>query len=702
MFKLKLRGRFLVPTLAVIAVGMLVSTVISYRSSKNAIQDAMTGQIVQIAASISNQLEAYIGDLQVDMESLRIAYEPSLIASVVDHNIDASQLSNKGLRDFTQKYKHYEFLALADASGQAVAASDPGLVGQLNIADRDYFKKSMDGDSAISDVLASKVSGKPICVLAFPVEKSGKVLGVLYGAVDLTSFSARVIDPVKVGREGYAYLMARSGLVAAHPDKNAILATNFQDLDWGKKIAEMKTGLLTYTFNDLEKLVAFSTDDLTGWTVGVGASTHDIFSVATKIRNQSILIALIIILVATLVIVLVVNPIVRNLQRGVAFAETVRAGDLSQRLNLQRGDEIGQLALALDSMVEGLNQKAQLAETIAGGDLTVQVTLASEKDVLGRALQKMVANLSDLIGQTQLSAEQIASGSVQVSDSSQSLSQGATESAASLEEIAASMTELASQTKLNAENSTQANQLVCSARMVAEQGNQQMQGMVQAMAEINEAGQNISKIIKVIDEIAFQTNLLALNAAVEAARAGQHGKGFAVVAEEVRNLAARSAQAAKETEELIDGSVAKAKGGAAVADETAASLQGIVTEITKVTDLVSEIAAASHEQSEGIGQINQGLNQIDQVTQQNTANAEESAAASEELSAQAEQLRGMLGRFKLTQSGTGSTLPMRRGSAAWQNNGPEVPLSVAARTMRPEPVEANEMIALDSAEFGRY
>ncbi len=702
MFKMKLRGRFLVPTLTVIAVGMLLATVFSYRSSSSAIQAAMTAQVEQMAASVSSQIEAWVEDLQVDIEALKLAYEPSLIAALEDGNPDAAQLANQGLRNFAQKYGYYEFLALVDAGGRTIAASDAGLIDQLNVGDRNYFKEAMAGRSAISDILASKVTGKPTYVLALPVVRSGQVMGVLMGAVELTSFSSRVIDPLKIGQKGYTYLMARSGLVAAHPDKTAILVTNFRDLDWGQKIAEMKNGRLIYTFNGLEKLVAFRTDDLTGWTVGVGAATDDVFAAATKIRNQSILVAVIILLVAALVIVLVVNPIVRSLQKGVEFAETVQAGDLSQRLNLQRSDEIGQLAVALDSMAEGLNEKAQLAETIAGGDLTVQVRLASEKDVLGRALQRMVANLSELIGQTQLSAEQIASGSVQVSDSSQSLSQGATESAASLEEIAASMTELDSQTRHNAENAAQANQLVGQAKTVAEQGNQQMQGMVNAMADINEAGQNISKIIKVIDEIAFQTNLLALNAAVEAARAGQHGKGFAVVAEEVRNLAARSAKAAKETEELIAGSVAKAKDGATVADETAASLQGIVHEIAKVTDLVGEIAAASNKQSEGIGQINQGLGQIDQVTQQNTASAEESAAASEELSAQAEQLRGMLGRFKLTQVSTGLTLPARMGGAAGRSNGAVVPLAVAARAMLPKPVEPNEMIALNRSEFGKY
>ena len=336
----------------------------------------------------------------------------------------------------------------------------------------------------------------------------------------------------------------------------------------------------------------------------------------------------------------------------------IAKGHLGERLNLQQRDEIGDTARTLDSLANDLeSQVVQPLQQLAQGDLTFDVTPYDQNDSLRHAIKKLGTDLNRMIADLQTAGQQIDSGSSQVSDSSQLLSDGAAQSAASVEQISSSMNEIDSQIKATAGNAQQANQLAGTAKSAADTGSARMGEMINAMTEINQAGQDISKIIKVIDEIAFQTNLLALNAAVEAARAGQHGKGFAVVAEEVRNLAARSAKAASETSELIEGSVAKAGNGTQIAEKTAEALEEIVGSVTKVTDLISEIAAASNEQAEGISQVNTGLQQIDQVIQQNTASAEESAATSEQLSSQAAELKQQLGRFRLKESGSGGHAP---------------------------------------------
>ncbi|EPR12935.1 methyl-accepting chemotaxis protein [Ruminiclostridium papyrosolvens] len=296
-----------------------------------------------------------------------------------------------------------------------------------------------------------------------------------------------------------------------------------------------------------------------------------------------------------------------------------------------------------------VNKLVIAAKKIADGDLNVDVKENSKDEIgmLASAFKRMSDNLNDVISSISAAAEQVSSGSRQVSDSSVALSQGATEQASSIEELTASLEEISAQTRLNAENATQASSLAENVKTIALKGNKHMKEMLSAMDEINDSSSNISKIIKVIDEIAFQTNILALNAAVEAARAGQHGKGFAVVAEEVRNLAARSANAAKETTDMIEGSIRKVEGGTKIANETAEALGLIVDGVAKAADLVGNIAEASNEQAAGIEQINQGIMQVSQVIQANSATSEESAAASEELSSQAELLSEQVERFTL-------------------------------------------------------
>lgn len=469
-----------------------------------------------------------------------------------------------------------------------------------------------------------------------------------------------------------------------------------------------------------------------GWVVGTGAYDDEVEAIAhksiakvsqsfhtnEKFMTYSVLIILFVVcLFAWTVAMGLTRPIASCTGLLDSFA---KLGDVAINVpeaDLKRADEIGRLAQSIDMLLQQQRQQVANAEELAGGNWGIDVSVRSERDALGIANQAMVEQVHSALYQVKMASNEVDAGAGQISDASQSLSQGATESAASLEEISSSVTEIGSQTKTNAENASQANILATQTKKSAEAGNEKMLEMMSAMAGIQESSKQIARIIKVIDDIAFQTNLLALNAAVEAARAGRHGKGFAVVAEEVRNLASRSAKAAKETSDMIESSIGKVDNGTEIARATEKAFQEILGSSVKVADLVGEIATASSEQAQSIHEIGQGLDQIDQVTQQNTANAEETAAAAEELSSQARELASLLEKFKLRdshnvirQEKSHSPVLKKVVNKAEQSGKIKKPVQEEKKSDGNSKIKDNlkagqkpaEVIALDESEFGKY
>lgn len=375
--------------------------------------------------------------------------------------------------------------------------------------------------------------------------------------------------------------------------------------------------------------------------------------------QNSLLVIIIVVIIALMFAVVMALIIMRGITIPVkAMYKVMRAfgdtGNLkfteeekAELASAESMNEIGQSISAFSKMLQRLTFIADCLEKVAKGDLSVTLSAISNDDTMGNALIYMLDNLNEMFGSINEAAEQVNSGAEQVSSASQALAQGATEQASSVEELSASIQEISGQVNENSENAEKASVIADETAAEVQTGNEQMGQMLKAMDDINASSNEISKIIMVIDSIASQTNILALNAAVEAARAGDAGKGFAVVAEEVRNLASKSADAAKQTNDLIANSIQNVNQGAEIAKKTATSLENIETKSKEVNDLITEIANASKEQAQGVSQINIGVEQISSVVQTNSATAEESAAAAEELSSQSNLLTEQIANFTL-------------------------------------------------------
>jgi methyl-accepting chemotaxis protein len=604
----------------------------------------------------------------------------------------------------------------------AVIAGIVGIIGIMNInninnLDTDMYQRHTVQISQLVPIAEKyqmmRVSLRDVAIMKDTESKNNSIKAINdnYKIVtdNLQEFGKLITDP-RVQKEYDILNDAITNKFPAYKDKVIQLATSNQ--------VEQAINTIFADGTALNSEISKSIDTLVSLKIELAGTASDTNSATTNTAIITMILVIIVGIIISMVLgIFISNSIGPSISLMAGIANLLSVGDVNintlikeKDYNLKlRKDEVGKLALAFNKLIASTTEQAQIAQSIADGNLTVDVAIRSENDLLGKKLHELVEKNNEVLTNIASASEQVATGAKQVSDSSIALSQGATEQASSIEQLTASIEEISAQTKQNAEYANQANGLAKTAKANAVQGNEQMREMLKAMHDINDSSANISKIIKVIDEIAFQTNILALNAAVEAARAGQHGKGFAVVAEEVRNLAARSANAAKETTDMIEGSINKAEGGTRIANETANALTKIVEEITKVASLVNDITVASNEQATGIAQINQGVMQVSQVVQTNSATSEESAAASEELSSQAELLKEQVSRFKLKKEtryasyrGLDEINPdvLRMLETMSQNK--KLSGNAAEEAHTEAATSASNKIALSDSEFGKY
>ncbi|MBP8639374.1 MAG: MCP four helix bundle domain-containing protein [Oscillospiraceae bacterium] len=399
-------------------------------------------------------------------------------------------------------------------------------------------------------------------------------------------------------------------------------------------------------------------------SVGVVTEYNSALAVKDLTRDKATSRLTIFLMIGVVIVTAVISLLLRKVitdtiappvQKFAAFAELLAVGDVEvgriieekDKLLKFRKDEIGTLAGSFNKIIAGTITLSDEMSSVASGDLTTDITIRSDKDVLGIALTKLVGDFNTLNSSIISAAEQVDAGAKQVANSSISLSQGSTEQASSVQELSASIAEVSQHIKANAEDAEKAKDLSAKSEAIMQLSTTDMELTRNAMDEISATSKNISKVIKAIDDIAFQTNILALNAAVEAARAGAAGKGFAVVADEVRNLSQKSAEAAKSTTVLIESSISAVEKGTELVSRTSSSFTELALQAAEVNKLVEQISAKAQDQAAAIAQISVGIDQVSAVVQMNSATSEESAAASEELSSQANYLKESTERFKI-------------------------------------------------------
>lgn len=629
-----------------------LSCYLNYKTADEVIRLSLT----ETADVASDQVATEIKSLE------NVAKEVGCNPTLGSDSVDVA--TKKAIID--QKIKTYGY-----EEGNVLNSSGINIFDGTTHSDKEYFKAAMLGKTTVSGPEIVEQGKKFRFIICAPLWQNGiadsQVIGAVYFCPD-GNFLNNIVTNIAVGKTGYAYIINKEGTNVADSSPDVVGVENtISDAKTDptlKDCAEMEQkmingehGYSTYVYDHDKWIEAYAPIDSTEhWSIGVASKMNDCLKYYYLsiwiIAALSILFFIIATVAAAKFTKKVCTPIKECTERILKLSE----GDLTTPVTENnRQDETGVLTRATKVLVENLNGVIQDMTYILGqmaeGNFSVASKAVYEGDFapIETATEQIIISLNLVMNQINKSADQVAMGSGQVAVGAQTLSQSTIQQTRSVEEISNSINSILIKVKENANMSKQATEISNTSKENLIVGNQEMAEMIRAMGDITASSQEIERIIKLIDDIAFQTNILALNAAVEAARAGDAGKGFAVVADEVRTLASKSADAAKDTASLIDRSMKAVENGSQIANSTEHTMKDMAAAVEQLGNLIVKISDSSHEQAEGIEQITQTLEEITGAVQENSSTAEESAASSEELSGQADTLKELVSQFSLNE-----------------------------------------------------
>ncbi len=543
----------------------------------------------------------------------------------------------------------------------SVAYADGKTYNDTDISTRDYFINAMANKGTYVSSPVLRMTDNSLTVMMGKYFNANGQDYLVYGGLDTDTFN-KIIEKVHFGENGICFIIDKNGQIIAASNTEVLpLLTVLGESEGYEAMGGLRSDMLTYTegtgiinVHGTDYFVGYAPiEGAEGWSIAVGTPWAS--AVQTIVLDAALILGVaVVLMIAAIFIILnrtknICVPIALTADRLTAFAE----GDITSPAPTTKiGGEVQAMTDALAGMItsmqDWIGDIKNVLTSVSDGDLTA-VTQADYKGdfiEIKSNLDMILESLNHVMAQVGRSASEVREGAVQLADGSSQLSQNAINQAAEVETITTTVLDIAKKAEENTANVRKALDTINTTNDQAQEGSRSMSDMLEAIREIEESSNEIEKIMKVIDDIAFQTNILALNAAIEAARAGDAGKGFAVVADEVRNLASKSADAAKETGTLIVRSIEAVNRGAALADTTSAALDGIVSGVAEVSGVMEGIAAASEEQEAGVGRISAGMDSVNTAIHNTSATAEESAAASEELSALAVTLSDEVSRFQ--------------------------------------------------------